>query len=90
MASFIYTVWFRDPDTDPSDQDHEWPACIRVTAETDEAALRWGDTLAKRRSQRLPLAIFLHSTAERETTQPGATPYDLQTVADGEDATIDW
>ena len=88
MKSFIYTAWFRDPDADPSDQDYEWPACIRVMAETCEAAQTWGDVLAERRSPRLPSAIFLHSAVEEEVTEPAGTPYDLPTIADGEDAAI--
>lgn len=92
MASFIYTAWFRDPNADEGDEDYEWPACIRVTANSLEAARNWGDQLATRRSQRLPSAIFLHSTAEQESVGPGSG-HDLPTVADGEDAadaTIGW
>jgi hypothetical protein len=87
MVSFVYTAWFRDPDADPGDQDYEWPACIRVNADTAEAARRWGDILAKGRSQRPPSAIFLRSTAEEDTAGPTGSPYDLPTVSDGENAT---
>jgi hypothetical protein len=93
MASFIYTAWFRDPGADEGDQDYEWPACIRVIAETLEAARSWGDLLAKERSQRLPSTVFLHSTTEQEAVGAAGSPDDLPTVADGEDAadaTIGW
>lgn len=88
MKSFIYTAWFRDLEAHPSDQDYEWPACIRVTAESLEAAQTWGDVLAGRRSKSLPSEIFLRSAVEEETSGPAGEPYDLPTVADGEDKAI--
>ena len=86
MPRFLYTAWFRDPATDPDDQDHEWPACMYVTADTLEAARNWGDVLAHRRPHRPPPLIFLHSTVEREHAEPAGVGHALPAIADGEDA----
>jgi hypothetical protein len=64
MMDYIYTAWFRDPSADPADQDYEWPACILIKSEKMDDARQWGDVIARRRSQRQPPAIFLHSTIE--------------------------
>ncbi len=45
---FAYSVWFRDTRLPPDDQDYEWPACYVVEATDAQAALNWGDHLARK------------------------------------------
>lgn len=88
MPNFIYTVWFRDPDASPGDQGYEWPACLRIEADTMAAALNWGDTLARGRSLRFPPAIFLHSSVEPENaSERTSDDQHVPDVRDGQDAT---
>lgn len=47
MGQYVYAGWFRDIHLKPSDQDHEWVACLLVEAETAADAQAWGDHLAK-------------------------------------------
>lgn len=89
MEGFIYTAWFRDPAAAPGDQDREWPACFRVIADTIEAALAWGDELARERAARVPPAVLLLSEAAAEHAAPGAG-HALPTVADGQRATDEY
>jgi hypothetical protein len=42
-----YTVWFRNLQMEPDEQDCEWVAVFLVEAGTEEAAQSWGDLLAK-------------------------------------------
>lgn len=64
MALFLYTVWFRDPVAEPSDEDLEWPACLLVEAGSATAARARGDKLAHRRSARADALRMLGSEAE--------------------------
>ena len=45
--NIVYTVWLRDNSADPSDPDHEWPACFVVVAASAAAGQEWGDHLAR-------------------------------------------
>jgi hypothetical protein len=67
MPEYLYTAWFRDADCDAEDQDHEWCACILITADSDVAAQRWGDYLAEGFVKRHPNEHFIMSKAEPET-----------------------
>lgn len=60
----LYTAWFRNTLFRPDEQDHEWPACIVIDANTLEDAKAWGDHLAKQFSDRSPSEQFLHSVAK--------------------------
>ncbi|MGU3494291.1 hypothetical protein ACLBXM_09645 [Xanthobacteraceae bacterium A53D] len=82
MPRFLYTVWFRDPAANAADQDHEWPACLLIEAGTAEAALAWGDHLARGRAGRGPAALFLWSEVA-----PSEGAEVLPLVRDGEAAT---
>jgi hypothetical protein len=48
MTDYLYVAGFRDHTLIPSDEDYEWPACLRVAAADGAAALAWGDHLAAR------------------------------------------
>jgi hypothetical protein len=61
---FTYTAWFKNTALEQEDQDHEWPACIIIDADTSSDALSWGDHLAKRFSERSATEIFLRSSCE--------------------------
>ena len=67
MSNFIYSVWFRDAEALPDDQDREWVACMIIEAATAEAAKEWGDTLARDRAERIPRDCFVSSSVEPES-----------------------
>jgi len=66
LKRFVCTAWFRDTRTAPDDQDHEWPACYLIEGATPEAALQWGDHLARAFSSRRVTEVYLRSTVEVE------------------------
>ena len=47
MARFEYSVWFKNRDADPTDQDYEWVACFMIDASTTTDAKDWGDLLSQ-------------------------------------------
>ena len=47
MALHEYSVWFRNKEADPSDQDYEWVASFIVDAPSAPDAKRWGDELSR-------------------------------------------
>lgn len=85
---FVYTVWFRNPSLPPEDQDHEWPACFVVESATEQAALAWGDHLARRYGKKSG-QLFVSSRVEAadDADLPGVEMLPL--VSDGQDATDD-
>ena len=44
---YLYTVWLRDSELIPTDEDYEFPACFLVEAQTTTQARNWGDLCAK-------------------------------------------
>ena len=66
----LYTVWFRDPDALPEDEDYEWPACFILTAPTLDKALEWGNYLAigfAKKSKNLFLKSGIEKANETKT-----------------------
>jgi hypothetical protein len=74
VPDFLYTSWFRDDSLLPSDEDHEWPCCFLIAADTEADALTWGDHLAAGYCGRSPQCAFLRSHLEP------ASPGDLASV----------
>ena len=64
MRDYVYTVWLQDSDLPSDEQDFEFPACFRVTAISEDAALEWGDVLARSFCSRRSEMTFLSSSAE--------------------------
>lgn len=87
MRRFLYTVWFRDTAADPSEEDHEWPACMLIEALTQDAARAWGDSLAAARCQRHPADIFLHSQISVLSEHGSSAQDRLPVLRAGESAT---
>ncbi len=79
---WIYTVWFRDENLLPDEQDHEWNAVIAIRASSSEFAKNWGDTLAKRRSLKGKDAIFLRSEVGSKSQFSGVTNWSTVPVVD--------
>ena len=82
MSNYVYVCWFRDHTLLPEDQDYEGPACILISADSDSAALSWGDHLAARYCREHEKMEYLRSYIDPE-------PYrgeDLPRVAVGEEA----
>jgi hypothetical protein len=84
-------------DLDPSDQDYEWPVCLRIEAETEAAARAWGDFHSERRSRRyFPSEPFLYSRIEEinpntrppifRNLNPEMSHESLPILRDGEEA----
>lgn len=71
MTAFMYYAWFQDQRLPPDDQDHEWPACFIVEADSADEALAWGDHLAKSYSTRTSEYVFLRSGVEDAGTAGG-------------------
>ena len=82
MTAWVYTVWFRDPDALPDDQDYEWCARFSIEASSPERAQAWGDFLAKKRYTAVRPDIFLSSSVE-----PNDGSYEMPSLSDGEDVT---
>ncbi|MEP4051386.1 MAG: hypothetical protein ABJN22_03990 [Litorimonas sp.] len=59
---YEYSVWFRDQNSIPSDQDFEWVVCFIVEAESKEKAQLWGDELSKSYAIKNPNNFFLNSS----------------------------
>jgi hypothetical protein len=47
MRDFVYTAWLQDSSLPRDAQDFEFPACFRIMAPNEQAALEWGDHLAR-------------------------------------------
>lgn len=63
MAEFEYSVWFKNYEADPTDQDHEWVACFLIDATTKAEAKDWGDLLSRDFVTRNKSNEFLSSSA---------------------------
>jgi len=61
MIMFEYSVWFRDDNCLPSDQDYEWVACFHIEAETKDKAKLWGDEVSRYYVARNSANNFLNS-----------------------------
>lgn len=62
--AFLFTAWFRDHTFLPDEQDHEWPACFEVIAESAELALLWGKKLATEYATRNTSLVLQSSSIE--------------------------
>jgi len=81
---FVYSVWFRNPNTTPDDQDYEWVACFVIDAADSQAALAWGDHIAQRYAARVR-DVLLSSEVTDISLAEGSDLDQLPMVADGED-----
>jgi len=61
MNLYEYSVWFRDHNSLPTDQDYEWVACFNLEASSSQEARSWGDEISKSYSIRNPKNEFLKS-----------------------------
>ncbi|WP_043606148.1 hypothetical protein [Novosphingobium sp. Rr 2-17] len=64
MTEFLYSAWFTDLCTDPTDQDREWVACIAIEATSAKDAQHWGDVISHDRAARLKKDRFVESSVE--------------------------
>jgi hypothetical protein len=87
MNCFLYTVWFRDSSLEPDDQDHEWPACILIEAETTKDATEWGNHLSKQYSVRSKIQHFIRSYSEPVIDYSKCNLSNIPRVVYGNDAT---
>jgi hypothetical protein len=84
MMKYVYTVWFRDPDTTAEDPDWEWPSCFVIQGTSEFSAKDWGDRLAVRYSVKSGQE-FLRSSIERleDSTLPAIDS--LPVIREGQD-----
>lgn len=52
MQKLVYVAWFRDESLEKDDQDYEWPACFVINSENSKDAVKWGDILSKKYSNK--------------------------------------
>ena len=64
MRDYVYTAWLQDSSLANDEQDFEFPACFRVAALSENAALEWGDSLVRGLCSRRSEVAFLKSTAK--------------------------
>ena len=95
MSVWVYVAWFRSLLLNPDEQDSEWVATFRITAESAERAKVWGDYLAKKRALGHGEDQFLRSEIHPPTDSLYQTRNlaELPLVQDGvesADAVIGW
>lgn len=64
MNLYEYSVWFKDKNSLPDDQDYEWVACFIVKALSVEQAKLWGDELSKSYVVRNSNNMFINSSVK--------------------------
>lgn len=91
MAQFEYSVWFKDREAHPTDQDYEWVACFLINATTTKDAKDWGDLLSRDFAARNGSNEFLSSSVS--PIDPDEASSELPKVKFGErvsDELIGW
>jgi len=82
MSLYEYSVWFRDHDCIPSDQDYEWVVCFIVEARSLEEAKSWGDEISRSyvlrnaNNEIVSSATKLSDTEQLPVVKIGTTPSD--------------
>ena len=92
MRRYVYTAWCRDTCISPDDQDHEWPACLIIEAETAEEAFSWGDRPAGAFSERRidEVCLNLYAVDESEASRDLATLAVVPLGYEASDEEIGW
>ena len=89
LLRFLYTAWFRDEIANCEDQDHEWPACFIVEANTASDAQAWGDHLARAFGKRHETESFLRSSVENVPLKSVGLPF-IKYGYEADDKEIGW